>query len=329
MLASASAPFDNHAWLFEIKWDGFRSLCRVDQAGLRLLGRRKTDFTGQFPQLAGLAQLPAGLILDGEIVAMKEGKPDFTALLGLTGMRSRDASHRLLSSRPQVRKPQGRLNIVYVAFDLLYLDYKPVMHLACEQRRELLQELIQKAHEVLGRDRGSMSLSSKLLFSAALNGSGSTCFEHAAQMGLEGIIAKKRSSPYKPGIRSRDWLKIKRRHQMVCAIIGYEPSPERGLRSLIIAGVVDGKMQCVGRVGSGIDDQLHGKLLAQLQSLRRSTPAIPSDINGLWVEPKLYCRVQYDQLLDSGNLRSPVFEGLISSISSISSSISAKPKSPA
>src|SRR5215212_3034931 len=81
MLALASAPFDNDAWLFEIKWDGFRSLCRVDAHGLRLLGRRKTDFTRQFPQLACLARLPEGLILDGEIVAMKAGKPDFTALL--------------------------------------------------------------------------------------------------------------------------------------------------------------------------------------------------------------------------------------------------------
>src|SRR5438105_14006400 len=108
-------------------------------------------------------------------------------------------------------------------------------------------------------------------------------------MGLEGIIAKKRLSLYRPGVRSGDWLKIKRRHQMDCIIIGYEPSPERGLKSLIIAGLVEGKMQCVGRVGSGIDEELHGKLLSQLHAIRCPSPAIPTDIAGVWVEPALCC----------------------------------------
>src|SRR5215510_4594922 len=120
MLASAGECFDSEDHLFEIKWDGFRALCYIENGQYRLVGRRRSDFTAQFPELSPLAQLPEGTVLDGEIVAMVDGKPEFVSLL----TRQRKNAAR---NRPH--------EIVFVAFDLLYLDFQPLLEIGCEQRR--------------------------------------------------------------------------------------------------------------------------------------------------------------------------------------------------
>lgn len=282
MLASAAAPFNNEDWLFEIKWDGFRSICRADDSGVQLIGRRKTDYTSKFGAGVHLDDLPPGIMLDGEIVALKHGRPHFQSLL--RGIRSNRPAH---------------IRLVYVAFDILYHDFEPVMNRPCEARRSLLRQLLaDRSHE-------------SLIYSETLSGSGVDCFEHASQLGLEGIIAKKKSSRYLPGIRNENWLKIKRRHQRICAIVGYELSEARGLRSLILAGMIAGKLTCMGRVGSGLDEEKIVDLLQKLHGIGRKRPVVDCKFHGHWVDPVLYCRVQYDQLLPTGSMRAPVFEGLV------------------
>lgn len=142
-------------------------------------------------------------------------------------------------------------------------------------------------------------------------GDGVAYFEQVVAGGLEGVMAKRLSSPYRPGARTDDWVKIKQRQEVVCVVIGYEPSDDYGLRSLIVATEVDGELRCVGKVGSGIPPAMLGRLLERLGKLSRAAPAIACSIKGRWVEPELLCRVSYAEVLETGNLRAPVFEGLI------------------
>jgi DNA ligase D-like protein (predicted ligase) len=284
MLARTAEPFDSEAWLYEIKWDGFRAIAYIDEPGsYRLLGRKRSDFKAQFPELRPLSTLPAGSIVDGEIVAMVDGKPDFATLL----QRQRSPSARS-RHRP----------VTFLAFDLLYTGFESLMKLPCDVRRQRLAEVMQS------------TASPRLALSRSVVGDGIEFFRKACEMGLEGVVAKRRSSVYEPGRRSGAWLKFKKRTSLFCAIIGYLPSDERGLKSLIIAAPVEGVLQCVGQVGSGIGQELLEHLLRLLKERERRTPIIPCSIKGRWVEPGLFCKVSYAEWTGTNQLRAPVFESL-------------------
>jgi DNA ligase D-like protein (predicted ligase) len=283
MLAKPGEPFDSDDYLFEIKWDGFRALCYKEAGRYRIVGRRKTDYTARYPELAGFLALPDGCIIDGEIVSMVEGRPDFAALLA----RQRS------KARGRTRHP-----VTFVAFDLLYLDFESIQKFPCEQRRECLQQLVESVN------------SPRLVMSRSLVGDGKAYYEQVKAMKLEGIVAKRRNSVYEPGKRSGAWVKIKGTHELLCAIIGYEPSEERGMRSLIIAAPVEGELQWVGQVGSGITAKMHDKLLSLLEARRCKQPIVPCTIKGRWVVPDLYCTVSYLEWTKTGKLRGPVFGSL-------------------
>jgi ATP-dependent DNA ligase len=187
MLAQPGSPFDSDEHLFEIKWDGTRMLAFVDGAGYRLVNRHRGDRTEQYPEFAFLAQAPAGTILDGEMVVLRDGQPDFRRLL------SRDQARRPLTIRMLARS----LPATYVVFDLLYHRYRSLLTEPLQQRRALLRQLV---HE-LGQPA--------LVLSEGIVGAGTTFFQQVCQLGLEGVVAKRLRSRYRPGRRTRAWIKIK------------------------------------------------------------------------------------------------------------------------
>lgn len=286
-------PADDDRFLFEIKWDGFRAMAFVDGEGrYRLLGRRKTDFTKQFPELAPLGDLPPGCVIDGEIVAMSAGRPVFAALLTRQRRGDRGGGRRAAAPRAP------RAPVTFVAFDLLYEDFRPIIDLPCEDRRARLEPLLARAP------------SPRIVMSRGVSGGGEAFFEQVRGMGLEGVVAKRRNSRYEPGRRSGAWLKYKARQTLTCAIVGYEPSEERGLKSLIIAAPVEGELRCVGQVGSGITAAMHRRLLSLLADRPCKAPPVPCTIKGRWVVPDLFCTVSYAEWTGTGKLRAPVFERL-------------------
>jgi DNA ligase D-like protein (predicted ligase) len=287
MLAQLVEPFESPDHQYEIKWDGFRSLALVDAAGLRLVGRRKTDFTTRFPELDPLKKLPRGTILDGEIVHLTDGKPDFQSLLarqrswtGTTGTR---------------RHPP----VTFVAFDLLYDRYKSVMNRPLVDRRERLEAVIKNP-------------TARLAVSESRIGQGLALFQRVNEMKLEGVVAKRLDGVYEPGKRSGSWSKFKRRQSVVCAIIGWLPSTTRGLKSLLIATEVDGQVRFIGQVGTGIPEPIHRKLLGLFAKLSLPKPAVPCKVkDARWLRPELFCRVSFMEWTNDRKLRSPVFESLI------------------
>ena len=149
------------------------------------------------------------------------------------------------------------------------------------------------------------------MLSDGVVGSGRAFFEQVAALELEGIVAKSLKSPYQPGRRTGAWTKIKKAHQLHCAIVGFVPDGEEDFKSLIIAAASDSGLVCVGRVGGGISTAMHERLRQHLFARLRPTPLIDCGMDGRWVEPGLFCVVSYLERTSTGTLRAPVFLDLV------------------
>lgn len=293
MLCASGRPFDSPEHLFEVKWDGMRTLCFVEsdeEHGYRLRNRQRRNVLPSYPELEFLAKLPEGLVLDGELVLLEGGKPTFRGLMGRQHLRDPRRIAAMARSNP----------VCYVVFDLLYQGFEPVMEEPLGERRERLQKIV----AALGEER--------LMFSDGVVGNGRAFFEEVRQREFEGIVAKRLDSRYLPGQRTSAWTKIKQAYYVHCLILGYqtaEGNPD-DLRSLILATDQNGQLRCVGRVGSGLGEEMRQRLIGLLKPRIRQTPLIPCEDRGTWVEPGLYCTVSYLEKTAAG-LRAPVFVDLV------------------
>lgn len=293
MLATlAERPFSGPNWLFELKWDGVRTLAWISNGELTLRSRNANDVTKRYPELAGL---PAALaareaILDGEIVALNErGRSDF----------------HLLQQRMHVRAPGETLikkvPVVYFVFDLIYCDGYDLRQSPLLERKQLLQRLLH------GSDR--------VRFSDHQIEKGKELFALARENGLEGILAKRSDSIYVSD-RSTSWLKLKVT-QTIDAIVGgwtAARTPSLPFGALLL-GLYDGKkLRFIGHVGSGFDGELHKEVGDKLKELASSvcpfeTPPVPNE-KPAWVKPQLVARVKYGAWTPEPVLRHPVFVAL-------------------
>jgi ATP-dependent DNA ligase len=187
MLAKAGVPFDSSDHLFEIKWDGTRVLAFVDSNGYGLVNRHRADVTERYPELGFLDHLPAGTFLDGEVVVLRQGKPDFGLLL------SRNQARAPLKIRSLART----FPVTYVVFDLLYQRFESLLALPLRARRQRLETVVRAC------------TNPRFVFSEGIVGPGRAFFEAVCQYGLEGVVAKRLDGRYRPGRRA--WIKIKPR----------------------------------------------------------------------------------------------------------------------
>ena len=285
-----AAPSDP-AWVFEIKYDGYRLEALIDRGKVRLLTRRGNDWTSRFPTLAlRLARLPVrSATLDGEVVALDpSGKSTFSLL-----QQSLDAE------RSQ--------ELIYFAFDLLHLDGEDLRSLPLAERRRQLERLLRTARAT---DRGVVRLGQRL------EGDGPVLLRAACRLGLEGIIAKRNDARY-VSTRGPAWVKVKCGHRQEFVVVGWTPpqGARTGIGSLLLAVHDRGEWRYAGRVGSGIPDEMLRDLSARLRSLaRRESPfaARPAGVPGSaqWVEPRLVVEVSFTEWTPDGRLRHPVFQGL-------------------
>jgi bifunctional non-homologous end joining protein LigD len=301
MLATPIAKaFDSPDWLFELKWDGYRAVAFIESGRLRLVSRNQNDLTKQFSELASMPQFVKAerAILDGEIVALdEEGRPSFSLMQQRTGFQP---GKRRLS-------PREGVPITYYAFDLLYLDGIDLRRVALEQRKQLLQDRIENS-EVIH-------------FSDHFAEKGLALFEAAKQRGLEGIVAKKRTSAYQEK-RSSDWLKIKITQRQECVIGGYtDPEGSREYFGALVLGLYDrqGRLVHVGQVGTGFDHKTLKEMFARLQPLKTKENPFYGEIGELrkvqFVRPQLVAEIKFGEwtheTAEGGmKLRAPVFMGL-------------------
>jgi ATP-dependent DNA ligase len=185
MLAKQGVLFDSLEHLFEVKWNGTRVLAFVDRGGYRLVNRHRVDVTERFPELRFLDNLPAGIVLDGEVVVLRQGKPDFGLLLSRNQARAPFKIQSLARTFPAT----------YVVFDLLYDRFEPLLTLPLRARRQRLETVVRAC------------ANSGFVFSEGIVGSGRVFFDAVCREGLEGVVAKRLDGSYRPGRRA--WIKIK------------------------------------------------------------------------------------------------------------------------
>jgi bifunctional non-homologous end joining protein LigD len=301
MLATSTGKaFDDPDWLFEIKWDGYRAVAFIEDGRVRLVSRNQNDLTAQFPELGSLPQFVKAqrAILDGEIVALDdEGRPSFSLMQQRTGFQP---GKRRLPRREGVP-------VIYYAFDLLYLDGLDLRRVALERRKQMLQDRIVAGGVVQFSDHYAEK--------------GLALFEAAKQRGLEGIVAKKRSSAYVEK-RSTDWLKIKITQRQECVIGGYtDPEGSREYFGALVLGLYDqqGRLIHVGQVGTGFDQKTLKDIFARLQPLTMKQNPFYGEIGGLrkvqYVRPELVAEIKFAEWTHESaeggmKLRAPVFMGL-------------------
>jgi len=286
MLATASVPFDSDEYSFEVKWDGVRALAAVENRRWQLSGRAGSDYTHRYPELAMLRHLPSGTVIDGEVVALRGGCANFSALLQRHQRNSRDDLHLPGPS------------IYYVVFDLLFAQGRSLLRQPLWERRERLRELLGAVDDP------------RLIYSDGVVGRGRDFFRAVVAQGHEGVVAKHLASAYRPGRRSLAWKKIKPNRILPCVIVGYRAGRAR-LHSVLVASLHERVLRYVGEVSRGFTEQLRAELLQQLSARPRAYSVVPCPKSACWVEPELYCRVRFQEWTSNGRLRHPVFDGCL------------------
>jgi bifunctional non-homologous end joining protein LigD len=299
----ADRPFTDDDWLFEVKWDGYRVEAVVRDGKVRLWTRRHNDAAGYFPDLVGPPDWIAAreAIVDGEVVALDEqGNPSFSLLQDRTGVRGIGAADGRREPRPAA-DAAAAIPLVYQVFDLLYLDGRSLLDVPLEHRKRLLRTVL-RPHSLVH-------------YASDIVGEGEAFYRAAEQRGLEGIVAKLRSSRYEPGRRPRSWLKIKLRREQELVIGGWleGKGSHKDLGSLIV-GVYEGDgLRHAGQVGSGIDGRTRRLLLDRMRPIARDDAPFspPPRIRGAhWVEPRLVIRAEFAEWTTDELLRQAAFKGL-------------------
>ncbi|RZI75004.1 MAG: DNA ligase D [Variovorax sp.] len=281
-------PASPEEWLYELKFDGYRLLTRIDGKSVQCFTRNGHDWSAKVPELVGvLKKLKArSAWLDGEIVVDGEqGAPDFQAL--------QNAFERGATGR-----------IAYWLFDLMFLDGRDLRSMPIEERRAMLAEL-------LGRDPAA-----PLRLSEAFDAAPRDLLASAAGLGFEGIVGKRRGSTYQSR-RSLDWIKLKQHRRQEFVIGGYTaPKGSRNGFGALLLGVHDdaGKLKYCGNVGTGFDADRLADITSRLVKLKAQVSpfadAVPTSVKAQWVRPQLVAEVSFGEWTREGRIRHSVFQGL-------------------
>ena len=288
MLATAGKAFDiddEDDWAFEMKWDGYRAVAVCDGTDVALFSRTGKDMTDTYPEVADAlaAHDLNDTVLDGEVVALgPDGAPSFSRL------------------------QQGTRPIQYLLFDVLSHDGEALKNASYLERRDVLRDL-------------HLDDKKTLRVPLAFDGSLEDAVASSQELGLEGVVAKRRDSRYRSGTRSSSWIKIKNQRMQEAVIVGWRPGKGNrsgGIGSLLLAIPDHGSssLRYIGRVGTGFTDKVVTDLTERLKSIERKTAPleVPREISrdARWVRPALVGEVTYSEWTSDGHLRHPVWRGL-------------------
>lgn len=296
MLATlVDKPFDEKGWLYEVKWDGYRTIAYVTNGEADLQSRNNKSFNEKFyPVFNSLLQWKINAVIDGEIIVVNEkGISNFSNL--------------------QNWRSESDGELIFYMFDILWKDGNDLTQLPLTKRKKILRSI-------------KLS-SSNIRLSQSFEAGATEFFEVAKQMGLEGIIAKKADSKYYPGQRSKEWLKIKthKRHEVIIGGYTHNEESSKPFSSLLVGIYENGKLRYTGKIGTGFSNKLQKEMMQQLKPLitKQSPFTTVPDINkpsrfrpnppkatATWLSPKLICEVSYAEMTNDGVMRHPSFEGM-------------------
>ncbi|MBT8296317.1 MAG: DNA ligase D, partial [Gramella sp.] len=284
MLAtSARKIFNDPAWIYELKWDGYRILSHIQNGKVSLTSRNGISYNSRFPNLVrDLEAISHEAILDGEVVALNsQGLPDFQEL--------------------QNYNENSNLQLRYYVFDMLFLNGHSMVNLPLTDRKSLIPEILQDADLSIYCDH--------------IEGMGIAFYEKAIHAGMEGVMAKKADSTYTPGYRTENWLKIKAYESEEAIICGYTDSKGSVFGSLILGMYVNDTLKYVGNCGTGFSTKEQRLILKKLRPYETEKNPFSDSINlkgriPNWTIPEVVCEVHFSEWTKSGKMRHPVFKGL-------------------
>jgi DNA ligase D-like protein (predicted ligase)/DNA ligase D-like protein (predicted 3'-phosphoesterase) len=291
MLAKvASEAFSDRNWVFEVKWDGFRAIAYIEET-FSLKSRNEKELKQSFPELQQLIKLANNIVVDGEIVVMKAGKPDFQSLL-----ERGQAVSKLEIQRQALRAPA-----VYIVFDILEKDGESLTNLQLMERKSILKDSLKEGTNVLLCD--------------FIEEKGEIYFESVLEKGLEGIVAKRKDSQYEEGLRTGSWLKIKKLKTCDCVIFGYTRGTavrEKTFGALLLGLYDKGKPVYLGKVGTGFTQETIRILVDKFEKITTEVVPFKPEAGDVvnWLEPKLVCEVVYQMVTRDMRLRMARFKRL-------------------
>jgi bifunctional non-homologous end joining protein LigD len=290
-LLTDQVPRGDH-WVYEIKWDGVRALCFIEEGAVYILSRNGNRCERQYPELTVLPHhvRAASAILDGEIAVLDDkGRPRFSLIQPRIAQSDPNSIAHLSRSTP----------VTFFGFDILYLDGYDLRNCPLSERRKALESVLETSERIRVSDH--------------FDTTGDAILEAARQAGLEGVLAKQKDSKYEPR-RSRAWLKIKVHNEQEFVICGFTHGEREYFSSLVLGLYENGALRHCGQVGTGFNDRTIREIYDQLKPLITAKSPFRTKARALreitWVQPKLVCQVRFVEWTPDGQLRAPSFQGL-------------------
>lgn len=285
LIGAESGPFDDEGCIYELKLDGVRGLAYLDTDCCELRNKRNIRVSPIYPELANInKQVSKRCILDGEIVVIKKGKPNFFEM----------QRRALMSDKAKISLAAARLPVSFIAYDILYVGSERITYLPLMERKQILADTVKECD--------------RLAISRYIDGKGIALYNLAEQQELEGVVAKRKDSKYYFGKRSKDWIKVKYLKDEDYVICGYIRK-DKGMVSLVLGQYAGHDLVYKGHVTLGVS----GTNLQRVMALPRAKAhdfidLPPGNESAIWVKPVLVGIVQY---MPRGDVKSqPVFKGL-------------------
>lgn len=288
MLLYEAEPFDDEDYIYELKLDGIRCVAYIEPKSVVLQNKRHKDVTDIYPELSDMKKcVKKRVILDGELVVLIDGKPNFYAL----------QKRSLMGDEFKIKLAANKNPVQFVAYDILYFDGKDLTNKPLTERKEVLSKAVAEGHG--------------LSISRYIEKNGKAFFELAKQEQLEGIVAKKKYGLYHIGKRTHDWVKIKVMQDEDLYVCGYQPDENGKVKDLILGYYDDnGNLQCRGKVYLGVsetDRKILGEF-AKKNTVKRTW--FDKYKNAVWLKPELIGTAHFMHETESGGMRQPVWKGL-------------------
>lgn len=285
LIEEMQEAFDSPDYIYELKLDGVRCLAYLDETGVDLRNKRNLRVASIYPELQNIhKQVKKKCILDGELVVMNEGMPDFPEMQRRT----------LMTNKFRIELAASKLPISFIAYDIVYIDGKQITDLTLMERKKLLEKNVKE--------------NEKLAISRFIEEKGIDLYALTVEQNLEGIVAKRRDSKYYFGKKTKDWIKIKYLKDDDYVICGYIEKANNTL-SIVIAQYNKDKLTYKGHVMMA-KKQDYITITSTKTIIAPEFPVPKGEEETVWIEPIHVCTVSYMVKSEAGALRQPVYKGL-------------------